>query len=90
MRSRNTLVHGRTMGKHELTRLTTAWTWEKPPPSPLKYSLCLATGPAPICHFVPGLPSGSPEIPTIGTLVALGTHNFVYRPLIEMRFKTKL
>jgi hypothetical protein len=29
------LVHGRTIGKHELTKLTTAQTWEKPPPSPL-------------------------------------------------------
>jgi len=29
------------------------------------YSM-LAIGPAPKCHFVPGLPSGSPEIPKVG------------------------
>ncbi len=28
------LVHGRTMSKHELTRLTTTWTWGKLLPSP--------------------------------------------------------
>jgi len=35
MCSWGTLVHGRTMGKHELTRLTTAQSWGKPSPSPL-------------------------------------------------------
>jgi hypothetical protein len=29
------LVLGRAMGNFGLTRLTTAWTWGKPPPSPL-------------------------------------------------------
>jgi len=28
-------MHKRTMGKHWLTRFTTAWIWEKLPPSPL-------------------------------------------------------
>jgi hypothetical protein len=90
MRNCNTLVHGRTTGKHRLIILTTTWTWGKPPPSPLHYSLCLAMGPTPKCHFVPGLPSGSPEIPKIGTLATLDAHNFVWKPSIEVRSKTKL
>ncbi len=62
----------------------------KPPPSPLQYILCLATGPAPKCRFVPGLPSESLEILKVGTLATLEAHNFVCRPLIEMKFKSKL
>jgi len=31
-----------------------------------------------------------PEITKIRTLVILGTHNFVYKPLIEMKLKLKL
>jgi len=34
--------------------------------------------------------NGSFEIPKIGTPTILGAHNFVCKPLIEMRFKTKL
>ncbi len=49
------LVHEQAMGKHELTKLTTYQTWGKPPPSPLWYTLCLATGLAPKCHFVLGV-----------------------------------
>jgi len=44
-------------------------------------------GPTPKCHFVLGFPSGSPEIPTTGTPMTLGAHNFVCKPLIEMRSK---
>jgi hypothetical protein len=47
-------------------------------------------GIAPKCHFVLGLPNGSPEIPKVGTLVTLGAHNSVCRPLIEVRSKAKL
>ncbi len=46
------LVHKQATSKHKLTRLTTAWTWGKPPPSPLYYSLCLAMGLALNYHFV--------------------------------------
>jgi hypothetical protein len=84
------LVHGRTTGKHELTKFTKAQTWGNTPPSPLYYSLCLATGPAPKCHFVLGLPSWNLEIPEIleiGTPAALEAHNFFFRPLIEIRLK---
>ncbi len=84
------LVLGRTIGKLGLTRLTTTRTWGKPPPSPLQYTLCLAIGPTPKWHFVPGLPSQSPKIPTTGILATLEAHNFVCKPLIEMRFKKKL
>jgi hypothetical protein len=52
--------------------------------------LCLAMGLAPKCHFVPGLQNESPEISIIGTIATLETHNFVGKPLIEVRSKTKL
>jgi hypothetical protein len=68
------------MGDLKLTKLTTALTWGKPPPSPLYYTQCLTMGPAPKWHFVPGFPNGSPEIPKYRTLVPLGAHNFVYTP----------
>ncbi len=87
------LVHGLIIGKHKftkLTRLITDWTWGKPPPSPLQYTLCLATGPTPKCHFVPRLPSGSSEIPKIGTRTTLEAHNIVCKPPIEVTFKSKL
>jgi len=42
------------------------------------------------CQFVPGFPSGSPEIPIIRTLATLGPHNFACRPLFEMKSKAKL
>jgi len=68
-----------------------ARTWGKPPPSPpLYYTFYMAMGPTPKRHFVLGLPSGSLEIPIVGTLVTLGAHNFVCRPLIEMMSKEKL
>jgi hypothetical protein len=35
-------------------------------------------------------PSGSPEIPKVGTPVSLQAHNFVCRPLINMRFEAKV
>jgi hypothetical protein len=60
------------MGKLGLTRLTTARTWGKSPPSPLWYTLCLSTRPTSKWHFVPGLPSGSLEIPIIRTPTTLG------------------
>ncbi len=47
-------------------------------------------GPAPKCHFVSKILSGSLEIPKIGTPTTLGAHNFVYRPLIEMKFEGKV
>ncbi len=47
----------------------------------------MATRLAHKCHFVLGLPSGSPEIPKVGILVTLRAHNFAWKPLIEMRSK---
>jgi hypothetical protein len=89
MHSGGTLVHGQTTGKHRFTRLTIACTWGKPPPSPLYYTLCLATGPTPKCHFVLELPNGSPKIPT-RTPATLGAHNFACKPPIDVRSKAKL
>jgi hypothetical protein len=55
-----------------------------------------------IVYFMPGhgtntqisfyleTPKWSPEIPKVGTPATLGAHNFVRRPSIEVRFKTKL
>jgi len=50
----------------------------------------MAMRPTPKCHFVLGLPNGSPEIPIVGTPATLGAHNFVCRPLIEMMSEEKL
>ncbi len=62
----------------------------KPPPFLLYYSLCLAMGVAPKCHFVSRLLAGSLEILKIETPVTLEAHNFLCKPLIEVRFKAKL
>ncbi len=84
------LMHERAMSKYRPTRLTTTQTWGKPPPSPLQYFLCLATGPTPKCHFVPRLSRWSLAIPKIGTFATLEAHNFVCKPPIEMKSKTKV
>jgi hypothetical protein len=47
-------------------------------------------GPARKCHFVLGLPNGSPEILEIGTPATLEAHNFVFRPLTEVTFESQL
>jgi hypothetical protein len=54
------------------------------------YTLCLAMGPTPKCHFVSRLPNGSLEIPEIGLLATLRAHKVLCRPLIEMRYEAKL
>ncbi len=77
MHSWNIFAARRTTGKFGFTKLTTVQMW------------CLAMGPAPKWHFVLGLPSGSFEIPKVGTLATLGAHNFVFRPLIDMKSKAK-
>ncbi len=38
-------------------------------------------------HFVSGLPSGSPKIPKLGTPTTLRAHNFLCKPLIDMKCK---
>jgi hypothetical protein len=75
------------MGRFRLTRLTTTRTWGKPPPSPLWYTMYLSTRPTSKWHFVSRLPNRSPKIAKVGTPTTLGSHNFVCRPLIEMRSK---
>ncbi len=62
----------------------------KPPPSPLQYSLCLATGSTPKCHFLLGLPNGNPKILKIRTPTTFEAHNFVCKPSIKVRSKAKL
>jgi len=39
--------------------------------------------------FVLGLPSWSPKIAKVGTPATLGPHNFVNKPPMEMKSKTK-
>ncbi len=51
-------------GQHGHTRLTTARTWGKPPPSPLQYSLRRSAETTSTWLYfpgLPGLPAGSPE-----------------------------
>ncbi len=46
----------------------------------------MARGPTPKCHFLPGLPSWSPEIPKIKTPTNLEAHNF----FLDLRSKWSL
>jgi len=57
---------------------------------PLIVLLCLAMGPTLKCHFVLGFPNASFEIPKVEILATLEVHNFVCKPLIEVRSKAKL
>ncbi len=84
------LVLGRATSKFELIRFITTRILGKRPPSPLQYTLCLSIRPTSKWHFVPGLPSGSLEIPKFRTSAILGAHNFLCKPPIEMRSKEKL
>ncbi len=52
--------------------------------------MCLVTGQHLKCHFALGFPSESLEIPKIGIFATLKAHNFVCRPLIEVRSKSKV
>ncbi len=84
-------MHKLAMGVHELIKLTMAKTWGRPPPSPLKYFLCLAIGATPKCHF----PQDSQvrsllEILEIGIPTTLEAHNFLCKPPIEVKFQAKL
>ncbi len=54
--SKAPLVPRQAMGNSGLTRLTTAQTRGKPPPSPIQYSLCLPAAPTSEWLFVPKLP----------------------------------
>jgi len=47
----------------------------------------LTMGPTSKCHFVK---LGNPKIPEIKTPVILEAHNFLCKPLIEVKFKEKL
>jgi len=78
------------MGKHELTRLATTRTWGKPSPSPLIVFFVLGNGANAKCDFVSKLPNGGPEIPKTKTPSTLAAYNFVYKPLIELRKKSKV
>jgi hypothetical protein len=69
-------VLGRATSKLGLTRLTTAWTWGKPPPSPLQYTLCLSTRPTSKWHFA-----------KVGTPATLAFHNVVCRPSFKWSLK---
>ncbi len=61
------------IGKFGFTRLTTAQTWEKPPPSPIQYTLWLSMRPTSKWHFYMGLPNGSPsKFPKLGLLQLWG------------------
>ncbi len=84
------LVHEWTTCKHELTRLTTTQTWGKPPPSPLILYYVHGHETNTQMSFCPGTPKWESHIPKIGTFTTLGTHNFVWKPSIEVKFKAEL
>jgi hypothetical protein len=77
--------------QHEHTRLTTARTWGKPPPSPFYNILCASPwGPHPNGFFFSRLPSGGPKTTKVRSLATLDPHNFESKPWIEMKSKAKL
>jgi hypothetical protein len=80
------LVLRRIMGKLGLTRLITAQTCGKPPPSPL----IVYYVPFHKAHIQMAFCPRSPEIPKVTTPTTLGTHNFVCKPPNEMKFQAKL
>jgi hypothetical protein len=76
------------MSKHGFTRFTMTQTWGETTTFPLiVYSVLGRRGQHPNDIFLSGLPSGSFEIPKVGTLVTLGAHNIVCKPPIKVRFK---
>jgi hypothetical protein len=82
-----TLVLGQATGNFGFTRLTTARTQRKPPPSPIEYFLCLSTAPTSRWLFVPGLPKRSPETVLVWAPGTLRSHNSLFRPPIGMKSK---
>ncbi len=76
------LVLGQATSNSRLTRLTTARTQGKPPPSPIQYSLRLFATPTSEWHFVPKLPRRSPKTIPVWTLKTLRVHNSLFRPPI--------
>jgi hypothetical protein len=77
----NILCKTRTHNTHHGPDLGEATTF------PLIVFFMLGHGANTKCHFVPGLPNESPEIPKIETLTTLEAHNFVCRLPIEMKSK---
>ncbi len=84
------LMLGQATGNSGLTRLTTARTRGKPPPSPIQYSLHYSAAPTSEWHFFLGLPKWSPETVPVQIPGTLGIHNFLLKPLIRMRSKANL
>ncbi len=81
---------GRTTGDLGLTRLTTARTRGKPPPSPIQYSLRYSIAPTSKWHFFPGFPRRGPETIRVWTPDALVAHNSLLKPPIRMRSEANL
>ncbi len=75
-----------TQAKLELTRLTMARTWGKPPPSPLQYTLRLSMKPTSKWFFCHGTLT---EIAKVETFATLRGYNFVCKPPIRMQSKAK-
>jgi hypothetical protein len=80
------LMHNLNIFGARTSKLTTARTWGKSPPSPfIVYYVCLHEA-----HIQVAFCFRNPEIPKVGTPATLGPHNFVCRSLIEMMLKAQL
>ncbi len=80
------LVLGQATSDSGLTRLITARTRGKPPPSPIQYSLRLSVAPTSEWLFIPRPLRGGFEIVSVWTPATLRGYNSLFRPLIRMRF----
>ncbi len=83
-------MHERATGKHGFTRFTMARTWRKPPLPPYSIICAWPHGLHPNVILSQDSQVRSPKIPEIGTLMTLEAHKVLCKPLIEVRFNTKL
>jgi len=87
--SKAPLVLGQTTSNFKLTKLTTARTQKKPPPSPYSILCVFPQDPHPNGLFVQGLPKRSLEIAKVRLSQLCETINLLLKPPIEMRSKAK-
>ncbi len=86
----NTLGVETSHGQHGFTGLITTWVQEKPPPSPIQYSLCYSAVPTFKWHFFPRLLRRNAEIVLVWTPKNLSAHIFQFKPPIAMKSQANL
>jgi hypothetical protein len=83
-------MHEQAMGNYGFTRLTTAWTWGKPPPSPYSVFYAWPHGLHPNVILFRHSQVGSLEIHAIRIFATLEAHNVLCKFPMDLRSKAKL